>query len=218
MNLSVLVDLAGTGATWVLYALIALSAIQLAIILERAIAFRRTRASRTLSATIRGALTSGGAKAVALAVVGERSLEGCVARAGAAAAERGAPAAQELMRAALIEHKLGLERGLSFLGTLGANAPFLGLFGTVLGVIHATQDLSNAAGHAGAQVMSGISEALVSTAVGLLVALPAVAAFNYFQRALKTRAVAAEGLSGEIIAHLVTPVLPSTSGSFRKAA
>ena len=205
MNLSGLVDLAGTGATWVLYALIALSAVQLAVILERAIAYRRSRAHRTLRTAFRGALASGGAPAVQLAIAQDRSIEASVVRAGAAAAERGAPAAQELMRAALVEHKLTLERGLSFLGTLGANAPFVGLFGTVLGIIHATQDLSSAAGHAGAQVMSGISEALVSTAVGLLVALPAVAAYNYFQRVLKTRATAAEALAGELVAHLVAP-------------
>jgi biopolymer transport protein ExbB len=54
--------------------------------------------------------------------------------------------------------------------------------------------------------MSGISEALISTAIGLLVALPAVAGFNYFQRLLKTRSASAESLGGELMAELRAPV------------
>ena len=213
MDTSILVDLAGTGATWVLYFLIGLSAIQLAVIIERAIAFYRTRAPQRLRDRVRGALADGGTRAVTLVVQNERSLEARVIATGAASAERGPEATEELMKSALVEHRLGLERGLAFLGTLGNNAPFIGLFGTVLGVIHATSDLSTSSGHAGAQVMSGISEALVSTAVGLIVALPAVAAYNYFQRVLKTRAIAAEALGGELVAQLKAPAQPA-----RKAA
>ncbi|HET9987344.1 MAG TPA: MotA/TolQ/ExbB proton channel family protein [Kofleriaceae bacterium] len=75
-----------------------------------------------------------------------------------------------------------------FLGTLGNNAPFVGLFGTVLGIIVAFRELSSAAanvvGGSGGMnnVMSGIAEALVSTAVGILVAVPAVIFFNVFQK------------------------------------
>jgi biopolymer transport protein ExbB len=209
VNTSALVDLAGTGASWVLYFLIGLSAIQLVVIIERAVTYYRTRAPRALRANVHQALASGNTKAVTLAVTGDSSLEATVLAAGVASADRGADAAQEIMRSALVDSRLRLERGLAFLGTLGNNAPFIGLFGTVLGVIHATQDLSTAGGHAGAQVMSGISEALISTAVGLLVALPAVVAYNYFQRILKTRSVAAEGLGGELIAHLKSPAQPS---------
>jgi len=67
------------------------------------------------------------------------------------------------------------------LGTLGNNAPFIGLFGTVLGIIKAFADLSRNQGGGAATVMSGISAALVATAVGLMVAIPAVVAFNFFQ-------------------------------------
>jgi biopolymer transport protein ExbB/TolQ len=206
MNMAVLVDLAGTGAIWVLYFLIGLSTVQLAVIVERAIVFYRTRAGQDLAAKTRAALDDGGPKAVVLALRGERSLEASVLVAGATHADRGAYAVRELMHAATLEARLRLERGLAFLGTIGNNAPFIGLFGTVLGVIHATESLSTAAGRGAAQVMSGISEALISTAVGLLVALPAVAAFNYFQRVLKIRAAAAEGIGGELIAHVVAPV------------
>ena len=84
-----------------------------------------------------------------------------------------------------------LERWLAYLGTLGNNAPFIGLFGTVIGVIGAFEELGHGAEPAAGRqrravashpVMASIAEALVATAVGILVALPAVAAFNYFQR------------------------------------
>jgi biopolymer transport protein ExbB len=206
MNTSALVDLAGTGATWVMYLLVALSAIQLALIVERAIAFYRTRAPKDQRRKVRDALAAGSMKGVALTVGGDRSLQGRVLLAGAGAADRGVTAAEEIMKSALIEEKLGLERGLSFLGTLGNNAPFLGLFGTVLGIIHAMADMSGAAtGQASRAVIGGITEALIATAIGLMVALPAVAAFNVFQRAIKKRASEAEALGGELVAQLVSP-------------
>lgn len=75
-----------------------------------------------------------------------------------------------------------LQRKLTVLGTLGSITPFIGLFGTVIGVMHAFKDLaSNAAAGAGASVVAaGIAEALINTAAGLFVAIPAVIAYNYF--------------------------------------
>ncbi len=214
MTMSALVDLAGTGATWVLYLLIGLSAIQLAVIIERAIVFARSRAPRSQRQRVREALASGNMKAVGLTLSGDPSLEARVLLAGVAASDRGAEAADELMHSALVEQKLGLERGLAFLGTLGNNAPFVGLFGTVLGIIHAMADMSTAVGgQASRAVMGGISEALIATAVGLMVALPAVAAFNFFQRQIKTRSVSAEALGGELVAQLRSPAVVA-----RKAA
>ena len=213
MSMTSLVDLAGTGATWVLYLLVALSALQLALIVERAVVFVRTRAPAGLRARVRAALADGGSKAVTLAVGTPASLEGRVIAAGAANAERGTAAATEMMKSALVDEKLRLDRGLAVLGTLGNNAPFIGLFGTVLGIIHTVAGMSQAGNaQASREVMGGISEALVATAVGLMVALPAVAAFNAFQRALKTRALAAESLGGELLASIESPV------SIRKAA
>jgi biopolymer transport protein ExbB/TolQ len=79
----------------------------------------------------------------------------------------------------------GLERFLGVLGTIGSTAPFIGLFGTVLGIIRAFSDLAAAEGAGGASVVAdGIAEALVATAAGLFVAVPAVVAYNYFVRAL----------------------------------
>jgi biopolymer transport protein ExbB len=91
------------------------------------------------------------------------------------------------MQGAKAREKLRLERNLAFLGTLGANAPFIGLFGTVLGIIKAFHDLAGSQSGGPAIVMAGISEALVATAVGLLVAIPAVVAFNYFNRRVRAK-------------------------------
>ena len=90
------------------------------------------------------------------------------------------------------------------LGTLGNNAPFIGLFGTVLGIIRAFADL---AAHPGAAagastVMAGISEALVATAVGLFVAIPAVLAYNIYQRLLKRVVGRSQSLGNAIAAGL----------------
>lgn len=87
----------------------------------------------------------------------------------------------------LTRERLRLEKGLSVLATLGANAPFIGLFGTVLGIIRAFAALSGGGASAGASsVMSGISQALYATAAGLFVAIPAVVAFNVLSQKLRT--------------------------------
>jgi biopolymer transport protein ExbB/TolQ len=77
-----------------------------------------------------------------------------------------------------------LEKGLANLGTIATVAPFIGLFGTVIGVMRAFKDLAGAAGAGPGIVAVGISEALVCTAAGLLVAIPAVAAYNHFNTKL----------------------------------
>jgi biopolymer transport protein ExbB len=95
---------------------------------------------------------------------------------------RGRTAVLEAMASAKSKERIGLERNLGILGTLGNNAPFIGLFGTVLGIIKAFADLARSPGGGNAGVvMAGISEALVATAVGLLVAIPAVVAYNVLQ-------------------------------------
>jgi biopolymer transport protein ExbB len=88
------------------------------------------------------------------------------------------------VRAYLITERMRLERGLSVLATLGANAPFIGLFGTVLGIIRAFAALGSSSA-AASSVMSGISLALIATAAGLFVAIPAVVAFNVFSTRIR---------------------------------
>jgi biopolymer transport protein ExbB/TolQ len=108
----------------------------------------------------------------------------------------------EAMAGAKTRGRLVLRRNLSFLGTLGSNAPFIGLFGTVLGVIKAFHDLAAKKGQGPEAVMGSLSEALIATAVGLLVAIPAVVAFNYFQGRVRTRVAQAEALAHDLLSDL----------------
>lgn len=78
-----------------------------------------------------------------------------------------------------------LERSLGFLATVGSNAPYIGLFGTVLGIMKAFADMAKATDLGQQTVMAGISSALIATAAGLMVAIPAVLAYNFFQKQVK---------------------------------
>jgi len=202
MDLSAFVDLAGAAATGILFLLIGLSVVQLAILVERGIVMWKSRAQRRTLRTLTDLVAAGRLRDAADLVENSRSLPESVLAAGLARTADGPAAIEEVLRARTSDGKLALERRLSFLATLGNNAPFIGLLGTVLGIMHAFANLSMAGGQVSAEVMSGISEALVSTGVGLMVALPAVIAFNYFQRIIKGRVVAAESLGGELLATL----------------
>lgn len=96
--------------------------------------------------------------------------------------------------------KLNLEKGLAVLATLGANAPFVGLLGTVLGIIRAFAYLGSQAGSS--SVMSGVSQALYATAMGLFVAIPAVVAFNVFSKQIKELTVQLESLKDLLISKM----------------
>ncbi len=104
------------------------------------------------------------------------------------------------------EERLRLEKGLTVLATLGSNAPFVGLFGTVLGIIQAFGELGQNSGGSGGTtgVMLAISEALVATAIGLLVAIPAVAAYNTFSRQLRQLLSESENLRDQLVARVLS--------------
>lgn len=176
-----------SSAEWVLWLLVALSVVSLALMLERALYFSRHRLAD--SDALLTQLARGELKAVETQVAGRAGMEAAVLREGLASREKGPDAVEQVIASTVARERPHYERYLSFLGTLGNNAPFVGLFGTVLGIIKAFHDMS-ASKAKGAQVqdvvMAGISEALVATAVGLAVAIPAVVAFNAFNRWLKT--------------------------------
>ena len=92
---------------------------------------------------------------------------------------------EELLATKRQEEKLNLERFLGVLGTMGNIAPFIGLFGTVIGIIKAFRDLALSGVGGPTVVARGIAEALVATAAGLAVAIPAVIIYNYFTRRVK---------------------------------
>ena len=171
------------GAGWVLWLLIGLSVVSVSVIIERAVYFARRSMSRTYPRLLE--LAQAGEFAQAARIAEGDAMEAEVARVASRRAADGHEAVAAAISSAIERRRLQYEKGLFILGTLGNNAPFIGLFGTVLGIIRAFADLS-ASSKAGAQtVMAGISEALVATAVGLFVAIPAVLAFNIFQRLLK---------------------------------
>lgn len=110
---------------------------------------------------------------------------------------------EELAHDGMIQARLAWEQNLVFLATIGSNAPFIGLFGTVLGIIKAFHSLSEQAGTGVPTVTAGIAEALVATAVGILVAIPAVVAFNLFQRRIKSALSEAEALKSFLLGKLL---------------
>ena len=196
-----LLAITNLGAEWVLWLLVLLSIGSFGVMIERAAFFLARRLGGADDVHRR---LLGGDLAGAAAAVGERDgLEAEVVRAAAAHAGKGPQAVREVISATIERGRLEYERRLAFLGTLGNNAPFVGLFGTVLGIIRAFFDLARnpAAGGAGT-VMAGISEALVATAVGLFVALPAVVAYNQFQRSLRRAVQRATALGHAAVAFL----------------
>ncbi len=111
-----------------------------------------------------------------------------------------AEAIDRSIKCILVKEKMKLEKGMSVLATLGANAPFIGLFGTVLGIIRSFAALADNQG-AATSVMSGISQALYATAAGLFVAIPAVIAYNSFSSHIRNQMLSAEILKDFFIAH-----------------
>ncbi len=126
---------------------------------------------------------------------------GAILKAGLSNLSAGPVALEQIMESQKILEKMAMEKNLLVLGTLGSNAPFIGLFGTVLGIIKAFNDLALAGTSGPTVVMRGVSEALVATAVGLLIAIPCVAAFNYFQNLVKRSLLNADRLSGLLLAY-----------------
>ncbi len=190
------------GAEWVLWLLIALSILSLAVIIERFFFFQKIKMNfpaylQRLTALLVENDTKG-IKNLCDDHPGPSSE--CLQR-GIQYTDKGPNAMEESMSAYLASERQHLDRGLTFLGTLGNNAPFIGLLGTVIGIIQAFHDLSaNPAG--GPQiVMGGISEALVATAVGLFVAIPAVIAFNTYNRLVKRHYNQAEAVKKLLLSH-----------------
>jgi len=200
-----LVVLSLMGAHWVLQLLLVLSLISVAIMVERALFYFRHRIDARELATRLGQLLDEGDLAGARALVAPGdAMEARVLCEGLRGLDHGA-SVEQLMDGELVRQKSRFEERLMFLGTLGNNAPFIGLFGTVLGIIKAFHDLSlndpTRAGSSASAVMAGISEALVATAVGLAVALPAVVAFNYFKGIVKRAVANSESMAKLVSAH-----------------
>ena len=122
-----------------------------------------------------------------------------VVRSGLEESNKNLKASAEMMEAVFMEQRAKLEQNLNILGTLGNIAPLIGLFGTVVGIIRAFHALA-LSGSAGPSVISaGIAEALVTTASGLVVAIPAVIFYNYFLRKVSLVMTEIESVSKKVL-------------------
>jgi len=200
-----LLKVALLGSSWVLYLLLALSVLSFSTMAERWIFFRRrTDDLEALRHELGKKLDASDLDGARTLLEASPSFEARVA----AEALRWAPcdpeAIKDIVESELARVKKEVERGLNLLGTLGNNAPFIGLFGTVLGVIIAFHQLGQTGGNTSAMggVMAGIAEALVATGVGLFVALPAVVAYNLVQKRIGDIEVDAIALTKLLTAHL----------------
>jgi biopolymer transport protein ExbB len=192
--------LADHGAGWVMWLLVGLSVIVVAVAIERALVLFLARGDvGALRRNLASALGRGDLVAARGLVVTSRAIEARVLEAGLGALPRGAAAVEERLASEAQMAKLALERRLAILGTVGSNAPFVGLLGTVIGIIRAFHALDASGGQISTALMAEVGEALTATAVGLFVALPAVALFNFFQRQIAARVARAEALGREML-------------------
>lgn len=190
-------------AEWVLWLLAFFSVVSIAVMLERGIYFLTHRLANSDDVLLK--LAKGELDAVKSAVAQQKGMEAAVLREGLEWQAKGPDSVEEVINATMARERPRYERFISVLGTLGANTPFIGLFGTVLGIIKAFHDLGTT-GAKGAEVqstvMAGISEALVATAVGLAVAIPAVIGYNILQRAVKNTVSRTTALGHALVGHL----------------
>jgi biopolymer transport protein ExbB/TolQ len=180
-----LLKVALLGSEWVMYLLIVLSVASFAAMFERWLYFRKHgQISTALRTKVSSALQADDIEQAQRVLTADPSVTAKVVLEALRFRAGGGDAVADAADSELTRQRGELERGLNLLGTLGNNAPFIGLFGTVIGVIIAFQQLGAQGNKAAAMgnVMSGIAEALIATGVGIFVAIPAVVAFNIVQK------------------------------------
>jgi len=204
---------------WVLYLLLALSIASIGVILERWVFYRRRSLN---SVAVREGLTKslqqGDFAAAAGLLKKHDALETNVVLVGLQAAELGPESVEDLLVGALGQEKARYERRLNFLATLASNAPYIGLFGTVLGIIRSFRDLAANMADASSAVMAGLAESLVATAMGLLVAIPAVIAYNVFRGRVKDSVTNCQTLGGVLLSRLKAGDAPGAVGAAASSA
>jgi biopolymer transport protein ExbB len=205
----------GWPARCVVILLFIMSAWSIGVMIDRYIAYQAARKqSRVFAPAVAGALKEGKIdEAISIAEQNKRSHLAKVVTAGlqefsAHEVSREIPgedieaSKRALERAAAIVHA-ELKRGVSSLATIGSTAPFVGLFGTVLGIINAFHGISTQKSTGLGAVAGGISEALVTTAIGLFVAIPAVWVYNYFSGKIEAFDVEMDNSSSELIDYFI---------------
>jgi biopolymer transport protein ExbB/TolQ len=188
---------------WVLWLLLFLSLLSVAVMVERWFFYRRRKINfEAVKDEFAKALDKGDFDAAAKLLAKHDSMETNVTLAGLRGYDKGPESVEELLAGALSRGKSEYERRLSILATLASNSPYIGLFGTVLGIVRSFKEMSKDIANASSGVMAGIAEALVATAVGLLVAIPAVVAYNFFKGMVKDAVTNTDGLTRVLMAEL----------------
>jgi biopolymer transport protein ExbB len=180
------VAFAQLGASWVLWLLVALSVISIGVMIDRALWLRRRDIDTDrFTRELRGAFERGEVDELENKYRDDPAVPVQIALRGVAERDRGAAVVAEVMQSERARWRKAADKNLIVLGTLGNNVPFVGLFGTVLGVISAFEHLRVKSESATDTTLDLVAQALAATAFGLLVAIPAVVAFNYFTRRIK---------------------------------
>jgi biopolymer transport protein ExbB/TolQ len=198
----------GLFAKMIVMVMLAMSISSLVVMAERMLVFRKTRSdSRTFAAKMGAILAKGDLNTAASTNLGKDVGHlGRVINAGLQAyriSPRDRDVAVESVARALERQAQRevqtLKRGLGWLATVGSTAPFVGLLGTTMGIINAFQLMAEAGSGGLGTISAGIAEALVTTAFGLLVAIPAVMAYNFLQSWVDARAVDMSESSNEFL-------------------
>ncbi len=196
MLLQKLLAIALVSTEWIIWVLLILSVISVAVIIERFFVVRFKRGDlESLKQKIGSAMRKGNNAGIENILRQDNSSAAKILLETIQNTEKMGLAFEDSLEIAISEEKLRLESRISILGTLGNNAPFIGLFGTVLGIINAFHSLAQNTKGGPTIVMAGISEALIATALGLFIAIPAVGAYNYFIRRIKKIIVSAENFT-----------------------
>jgi biopolymer transport protein ExbB/TolQ len=191
------------NSEWVLYLLLALSLFSIGVALERWFFYSRRKVDiAALRTSLTKHLERGDFAGAAGLLEKTDALETNVVLEGLRAYEKGPESVEDLLAGALGHERKRYEQRLNFLATIASNSPYIGLFGTVLGIVRSFRDLAANMADASSAVMAGIAEALIATAVGLLVAIPAVVAYNVFKGNVKDAVTNCQLLARQLLAQL----------------
>jgi biopolymer transport protein ExbB len=203
-NESGLIELYVTGGVF-MHPILLCSVLGLGIILERLYFFAKARTdSRRLMSELLHVLQDQGFEAAQRMLHSKRGPIAAVLHSGLLRAKKGPEAVEKAIETAASIHTAGMERGLIWLATVANIAPLLGFLGTVSGMIHAFEAIAAAEEVSAKLVATGIYEALITTAAGLIVAIPVQTAHNYFVSRIDKFVIDMEESGAELIDALAT--------------
>ncbi|HEY9179680.1 MAG TPA: MotA/TolQ/ExbB proton channel family protein [Candidatus Baltobacteraceae bacterium] len=172
---------------WDMWLLLLISVVGLAVVIERLVFFATQHGdTKGLLRAIGGKIAGDDIEGAIKVCRQQRGMLPRILEFGLARGEKNRADITDALSIALMEHLNSLERNLGIIGTIAVIAPFVGLFGTVLGIIRAFSDIALKGNSTPAVVAAGVSEALVTTATGLIIAVIAVVFFNFFKTRIKT--------------------------------